>query len=205
VVAMSNRRIALGWPVGCTCFTAPSVIRRATCPHTQERAIRGPYPPRELGGTARAGPPPRVWPLVTLQGRARGYSVVEACNGEEALRVLGECLPEALLLDLGMPVLDGCRTVQKIRENPRWAKLPVLAVTAYAMQGDKERILSSASMATCQSRSIQRFFSKNLNVCSRPVAEKSLPKTEHARRVDRYELRHHSQESHSIKCWIGSV
>jgi len=72
----------------------------------------------------------------------RGYSVVEACNGEEALRALGACLPEALLLDLGMPVLDGYRTVQKIRENPRWATLPVLAVTAYAMQGDKERILS---------------------------------------------------------------
>ena len=72
----------------------------------------------------------------------RGYSVVEACNGEEALRALGECLPEALLLDLGMPVLDGYRTVQRIRENPRWATLPVLAVTAYAMQGDKERILS---------------------------------------------------------------
>jgi len=67
----------------------------------------------------------------------RGYSVVEACNGEEALRALGECLPEALLLDLGMPVLDGYRTVQRIRENPRWATLPVLAVTAYAMQGDK--------------------------------------------------------------------
>ena len=72
----------------------------------------------------------------------RGYSVVEACNGEEALRALGECLPEALLLDLGMPVLDGYRTVQKIRGNPRWATLPVLAVTAYAMHGDKERILS---------------------------------------------------------------
>jgi len=72
----------------------------------------------------------------------RGYSVLEACNGEEALRVLAEARPEALLLDLGMPVLDGYRTVQKIRENPRWTTLPVLAVTAYAMQGDKERILS---------------------------------------------------------------
>jgi CheY-like chemotaxis protein len=70
----------------------------------------------------------------------RGYCVVEACNGEEALRVLAESRPEALLLDLGMPVLDGYRTVQKIRENPRWTTLPVLAVTAYAMQGDKERI-----------------------------------------------------------------
>ena len=73
----------------------------------------------------------------------RGHEVVEACNGEEALRALEEFKPEILLLDLGMPVLDGYGTVRKIRENPGFATLPVLAVTAYAMQGDKERILSS--------------------------------------------------------------
>ena len=54
-----------------------------------------------------------------------------------------ESKPDILLLDLGMPVLDGYGTVRKIRENPSFATLPVLAVTAYAMQGDKERILSS--------------------------------------------------------------
>ena len=69
--------------------------------------------------------------------------MIEACNGEEALRALEDCKPEILLLDLGMPVLDGYGTVRKIRENPSFATLPVLAVTAYAMQGDKERILSS--------------------------------------------------------------
>jgi CheY-like chemotaxis protein len=73
----------------------------------------------------------------------RGHEVIEACNGEEALRALEDCKPEILLLDLGMPVLDGYGTVRKIRENPSFATLPVLAVTAYAMQGDKERILSS--------------------------------------------------------------
>ncbi|SRR5258706_6535224 len=72
----------------------------------------------------------------------RGYSVVEACNGEEALQLLAQCPPEVLLLDLGMPVLDGYGTLRRIREDPRLKALPVLAVTAYAMQGDKERILS---------------------------------------------------------------
>jgi CheY-like chemotaxis protein len=71
----------------------------------------------------------------------RGHTVVEACNGEEALRLLDESRPEILLLDLGMPVLDGYATVRKIRENPALGTLPVLAVTAYAMQGDRERIL----------------------------------------------------------------
>jgi len=70
------------------------------------------------------------------------HIVVEACNGEEALRFLDDSKPEILLLDLGMPVMDGYVTIRKIRENPDLAGLPVLAVTAYAMQGDKERILS---------------------------------------------------------------
>jgi CheY-like chemotaxis protein len=73
----------------------------------------------------------------------RGHAVIEACNGEEALRVLEESRPDILLLDLGMPVLDGYGTVRRVRANPGFATLPVLAVTAYAMQGDKERILRS--------------------------------------------------------------
>ena len=70
------------------------------------------------------------------------HNVIEAINGEEALRIAEESKPDILLLDMGMPVLDGYGTIRKIRENPRFDGLPVLAVTAYAMQGDKERILS---------------------------------------------------------------
>jgi two-component system, cell cycle response regulator DivK len=73
----------------------------------------------------------------------RGYTVVEACDGEEALRKLSESLPDVLLLDLNMPVLDGVGTLQRIREDARFARLPVLAVTAYAMRGDRERILQT--------------------------------------------------------------
>jgi CheY-like chemotaxis protein len=70
------------------------------------------------------------------------HMVVEACNGEEALQLLEDSKPEILLLDLGMPVMDGYETIRKIREKPTLTALPVLAVTAYAMHGDKERILS---------------------------------------------------------------
>jgi two-component system cell cycle response regulator DivK len=73
----------------------------------------------------------------------RGYAVVEACDGQEALRLTEQTQPDLLLLDIGMPVLDGFAVVRKIRENPRFASLPVVAVTAYAMQGDREKILSS--------------------------------------------------------------
>lgn len=74
---------------------------------------------------------------------ARGYTVFEARDGQEALQMIDETRPELLLLDIGMPVLDGFAVTSRIRENPRLAKLPVVAVTAYAMQGDRDRILRS--------------------------------------------------------------
>jgi CheY-like chemotaxis protein len=76
-----------------------------------------------------------------LEGR--GYTVLEACDGQEALRMTEQTQPDLLLLDIGMPVLDGFAVVRKIRENSRFASRPVVAVTAYAMQGDREKVLSS--------------------------------------------------------------
>ena len=73
----------------------------------------------------------------------RGHTVKEACNGQEAIQAVEESLPDVLLLDIGMPILDGYAVIRKIRENPSLAVLPVLGVTAYAMQGDREKILAS--------------------------------------------------------------
>jgi CheY-like chemotaxis protein len=73
----------------------------------------------------------------------RGYTVLEACDGQEALQMIEQTQPELLLLDIGMPVMDGFAVIRRIRENPQLAKLPVVAVTAYAMRGDQERILNS--------------------------------------------------------------
>ena len=73
----------------------------------------------------------------------RGHTVAEACDGEEALGMMEQSLPDLVLLDIGMPLLDGFGVIRKIRENPRFASMPVVAVTAYAMQGDREKILSS--------------------------------------------------------------
>jgi CheY-like chemotaxis protein len=73
----------------------------------------------------------------------RAYTVLEACDGQEALRLIEQTQPELMLLDIGMPGMDGFAVVRRIRENPRLAQLPVVAVTAYAMRGDQERILSA--------------------------------------------------------------
>lgn len=71
------------------------------------------------------------------------YEVVEAVDGQEAVAKLQETHPDLVLLDINMPVLDGFAVLQRIRENPDFAQLPVIAVTAYAMKFDRERILSA--------------------------------------------------------------
>jgi CheY-like chemotaxis protein len=76
-----------------------------------------------------------------LEGR--GYNVIEAPDGQEALRMIEETHPDILLLDIGMPILDGFAVVRRIRENPSFATLMVLAVTAFAMQGDRENVLNA--------------------------------------------------------------
>ena len=88
---------------------------------------------------------------------ARGYTVFEACDGQEALRMIEQTKPELLLLDIGMPVLDGFGVIRRIRENPRLPPLPVVAVTAYAMRGDRETILASG---------FDGYLSKPLNPAS---------------------------------------
>ena len=69
--------------------------------------------------------------------------VVEAGNGQEALDRLEAASPDLVLLDLEMPVKDGFAALVEIRKNPRFSGIPVMAVTAKAMQLDRERIVTA--------------------------------------------------------------
>lgn len=71
-----------------------------------------------------------------------GYEVEEACDGGEALQKIKDIMPELAILDIQMPVLDGFAVLRSIREDQRFAELPVMALTAFAMEGDKEKTLS---------------------------------------------------------------
>jgi CheY-like chemotaxis protein len=70
-----------------------------------------------------------------------GASVYKAANGVEGLHMLEMVTPSFILLDLSMPKMDGWEMHKKIRENSRTQTLPVIALTAHAMDGDKERVL----------------------------------------------------------------
>ena len=68
----------------------------------------------------------------------RGYYCLTASNGREALEILDRERVDLILTDLSMPVLDGYRTMQLIRARPELANVPIVAVTAYALNDENE-------------------------------------------------------------------
>ena len=74
---------------------------------------------------------------------ATGYSPLEASSGEEALALAGEHAPELVLMDIQLPGIGGPEALRRLRSDERTAGIPVLALTAQAMQGDRERFLAA--------------------------------------------------------------
>jgi CheY-like chemotaxis protein len=74
---------------------------------------------------------------------AEGYVVRTAMDAEEALTVLEDFEPDLILMDLQLPGMDGLELTRRLKANPRTKDTLVLAVTAYAMKGDSQRVLSS--------------------------------------------------------------
>lgn len=73
----------------------------------------------------------------------RGYEVFEANDGIEALDAAHRVQPHLIILDLHMPGLDGFGVIKELRLNANFARTPVVALTASAMQGDRQRALSA--------------------------------------------------------------
>jgi len=70
----------------------------------------------------------------------QGYNIVEARTGPEALKSANEHRPDLILMDIQLPEVSGLEVTKKIKENPELDNIPVIAVTAFAMKGDEERI-----------------------------------------------------------------
>ena len=73
---------------------------------------------------------------------ATGYRTLEATTGGEAVALASEHTPDLVLMDIQMPDVDGVEALRRLRADERTAAIPVLAVTAQAMQGDREHFLA---------------------------------------------------------------
>jgi two-component system, cell cycle response regulator DivK len=74
---------------------------------------------------------------------ATGYRTLEATTGAEAIALASANLPDLVLMDIQLPDLDGVQALHRLRADERTAAIPVLAVTAQAMQGDRQGFLAA--------------------------------------------------------------
>ncbi len=74
---------------------------------------------------------------------SRGYNVEEAADGVEGLQKVRDLHPDVVLLDISLPRMDGIEVVKRIRSDESIKDVPVIALTASAMAGDRERFLAA--------------------------------------------------------------
>lgn len=71
----------------------------------------------------------------------RGYDVVIAVNGQEALDMAQSEGADVILMDMGLPIIDGWEVVRRLRAKPEMTSVPIIALTAFAMAEDKKRAM----------------------------------------------------------------
>ncbi len=73
--------------------------------------------------------------MISLDLQQQGYRVVTASNGEDAITVATQTLPNLILMDINLPNLDGLGATRRIRENDSLREVPVIAITAFSTEG----------------------------------------------------------------------
>ena len=104
--------------------------------------------------------------------QAENYKMLEATNAVEAIDLLETTIPDLILMDINMPEMDGYTLTAKIRAMPGLGRVPILAVTANVMRGDKEKTLEAGCDGYIQkpldidqlTREIEKFLKRRANV-----------------------------------------
>jgi two-component system cell cycle response regulator DivK len=110
--------------------------------------------------------------LVRRVLEVEGYAVIEAKDGLQAMECLQSGVIDLALMDINMPDMDGYTLTARIKAMPRFANLPIVAVTANVMRGDRERSLQAGCDGYIQkpididilSQQIEKFLTRTANV-----------------------------------------
>lgn len=73
----------------------------------------------------------------------RGFAVVMAVDGRQGVEMTRGEKPDLVLMDMSLPVMDGWAATRAIKEDPELARIPVIALTAHAMEGDREKAMAA--------------------------------------------------------------
>ena len=93
--------------------------------------------------------------LITLALKKQGHNILQATDGEEALKTAVNEEPDAIIMDMQLPRISGWEVTRTLRQMPVFSNIPIIAVTAYAMKGDKEKAIESGCDA---------YLSKPINI-----------------------------------------
>jgi len=110
---------------------------------------------------------PKNMKVLMMTLRPHGYTFLEATDGEEALEVVVRDKPDLIIMDVQLSKLNGLEVTRKLRQMPAFSHIPIIAITAYAMKGNKEKVIEAGCDA---------YLSKPINTRQLPglVAEMIL-------------------------------
>ena len=103
---------------------------------------------------------PRNMRLIEMLLKARGYALLNATDGEQAMNMAIRERPDLIIMDIQLPTVDGIEVTRRLRQTPALSRTPIIALTAYAMKGDRERFISAGCDA----------------YLSKPINTRELPK-----------------------------
>ena len=113
---------------------------------------------------------PRNMKLFRVTLRPHGYILFEATDGEEALEVAVREKPALIMMDMQLPKLSGLEVVRRLRQMPASGHIPIIAVTACAMRGDREKFIEAGCDA---------YLAKPINTRELPGVIAAIPLSRH--------------------------
>ena len=81
--------------------------------------------------------------MLSRRLQRKGYEVAIACDGQEGITLSQSFVPDLILMDMSLPIVDGWEATRQIKGNAKTEKIPVIGLTAHAMVGDKEKALAA--------------------------------------------------------------